>query len=651
MLHFLNRFKISTKLYGVVALTIAIFAVAMIWTTVYDHSNLEAERRDGLTSLNDTVISVLQHYYEQEQSGAMTRDEAQAAALSTVREMRYGKDGYFSINQMSGDIVLMPSNPALEGKSGLDVVSPDGVYVTKELIALIKQNGEGMISFKWDKPGSDEPVMKYSHAIGFKPWGWNVSTGVYVDDLATLFWKNATTVFVELAVIILAVGLLAFFIIRGIVNPLHGLQSAIGRIAAEDTDVEIVGEERKDEIGSMAKAVMVLKDSVEERKALRVQQAEQQKQLDTERRDAEAQRQRHADQVQSAADAQGHAIDVLGSALEKLADGHLDISIKEQFAGDLDRVREAFNRTVERLIEIVTQLRQTSRGVKTATGEILSGANDLSERTTKQAATIEETSAAMEQLAHTVMDNAKRAATASTEAGKASTTAEEGGKVMAEANEAMERISASSSKISNIIGMIDDIAFQTNLLALNASVEAARAGEAGKGFAVVAVEVRRLAQSSAEASSDVKALIEQSAVEVSGGTKLVASATEKLSAILEAVKTNAKQMEEIARESREQASSIDEVNTAVRQMDEMTQHNAALVEETNAAIEQTESQASELDRIVDFFTLDESATAMRRRATLSAKPAGDKPSPASAKVAKTYLSSGNAAIDEDWNAF
>ncbi len=167
----------------------------------------------------------------------------------------------------------------------------------------------------------------------------------------------------------------------------------------------------------------------------------------------------------------------------------------------------------------------------------------------------------------------------------------------------MGRITDSSAKICNIIGLIDDIAFQTNLLALNASVEAARAGDAGKGFAVVAVEVRRLAQSAAEASSQVKVLIEQSGSEVQSGSRLVAEAAPKLEAMLVAVRSNRELLEGIARDSREQASAIEEVNTAVRQLDEMTQHNAALVEETNAAIEQTEGQANDLDRIVAVFTL------------------------------------------------
>src|SRR5690606_29376449 len=203
----------------------------------------------------------------------------------------------------------------------------------------------------------------------------------------------------------------------------------------------------------------------------------------------------------------------------------------------------------------------------------------------------------------------------------------------------------SSAKVSDIIKMIDDIAFQTNLLALNASVEAARAGDAGKGFAVVAVEVRRLAQSAASASSEVKALIEQSSNEVDGGSKLVAQAAEKLAAMLEAARANTAQMEEIARQSREQASSIEEVNTAVRQMDEMTQHNAALVEETNAAIAQTEEQATALDRIVEIFRLDGPGTAPQQRPDPA--PASTQPRVRQAQAA--YLTHGSAAIDADWS--
>jgi methyl-accepting chemotaxis protein len=356
------------------------------------------------------------------------------------------------------------------------------------------------------------------------------------------------------------------------------------------------------------------------------------------------------------ATARKEAVKVLGAQLARLADGDLTATIDQKFSGDLEQVREAYNGTVGTIRDIVGRLRGASAGLKTATGEILSGANDLADRTTKQAAAVEETSAALEQLSATVSDNAKRATSASAKARTVTSIAAETNGVMKEANDAMERISASSTKISNIIGLIDDIAFQTNLLALNASVEAARAGDAGKGFAVVAVEVRRLAQSAAGASSDVKALIEQSSIEVTTGSRKVSEATGKVTSMLDGIHENGVLIEEITRATAEQSSAISELTSSVKQVDEMTQHNAALVEETNAAIEQTESQAVELDRIVEVFVVDDSGeravavAASRPRA--SAQPPRAVRGKTAAAAARTYLSEGNAALKSDeWNEF
>jgi methyl-accepting chemotaxis protein len=307
------------------------------------------------------------------------------------------------------------------------------------------------------------------------------------------------------------------------------------------------------------------------------------------------------------------AVSLTGETLRRLADGDLTARIAAEFDAEFEEIKDDTNAVADRLEAIVRQLRNTSGSLKTATGEILAGANDLSDRTTKQAATIEETSAAMEQLMGTVAANVASAKAATDSARAVSDAADAGTGVMAEANDAMERITGSSEKIAKIIGLIDDIAFQTNLLALNASVEAARAGEAGKGFAVVAVEVRRLAQSAAAASADIKALIEQSGADVRDGTALVTAATAKLAAIHASVRENQTLMEGIAAASAAQAEGIGEVTVAVRQMDEMTQHNAALVEQINGAIEQTEQQAAELDMLVDQFTVSDGDAVRARR--------------------------------------
>ncbi len=486
-----------------------------------------------------------------------------------------------------------------------------------------------------------------------------------------------------LAVVLVAT-LVGVLFARTVTRPITRLTRTMKGIAEGDYDVTVEGADRTNEVGQMARAVEVFRQNglkiaemtegertaSEQRLVERARMMQELQSAFGEVVDAasagdfskrveasfpEEELNRLAASVNQLVETVDRGISETGEVLAALAETDLTRRVEGYYEGAFKRLKMDTNGVAERLSEIVMQLRETSRALKTATGEILSGANDLSERTTKQAATIEETSAAMEQLAATVLQNAQRAKDASVAAAGVTGTAEEGGEVMHRANEAMEQITASSAKISNIIGLIDDIAFQTNLLALNASVEAARAGEAGKGFAVVAVEVRRLAQSAAQASSEVKALIEQSATEVKGGSKLVAEAAEKLQAILAAARSSNELMNSIAKQSQEQAAAIEEVNASVRQLDEMTQHNAALVEETNAAIEQTEAQALELDRVVETFTVGQiEARGERRRgerdgaAPLRAVDAKRGP----ARVArKAYPIDGNAAVDEDWAEF
>jgi methyl-accepting chemotaxis protein len=470
---------------------------------------------------------------------------------------------------------------------------------------------------------------------------------------------------------------LSFSLAKTVTRPLRWLARDMNRLTAGETDIQMIHSEGKDEIGQMGQAmkgyILEARERLERQRAHDLELADQQQRarakMMSELQEAfgdvvdaavagEFSRRVSIDfpdqEIQNLAGSVNNLVETVdrgfsetGEVLSALARTDLTRRVTGTYEGAFDKLKSDTNAVADKLTEIVGQLKQTSHSLKTATGEILSGANDLSDRTTKQAAMIEQTSAAMEQLSSTVVHNARKADEASEKSRSVSQTAAEGGEVMRNANQAMEKITESSGKISNIIGLIDDIAFQTNLLALNASVEAARAGDAGKGFAVVAVEVRRLAQSAASASADVKALIEQSADQVSGGSRLVASAAEKLEEMLEAIRQNDGILEAIAHDNRAQVTAIDEVNVAVRQMDEMTQHNAALVEETNAAIEQTEAQASELDQIVDIFTLKPGTE------TLSKARAPARPAAKTASAARTYLSQGNAAlkVDTDWSEF
>ncbi|WP_281178607.1 methyl-accepting chemotaxis protein [Azospirillum thiophilum] len=299
----------------------------------------------------------------------------------------------------------------------------------------------------------------------------------------------------------------------------------------------------------------------------------------------------------------------LATMLEALSRGDLTRRIDKDYEGVFQRLKDDFNRTVESLSEIVRRIDHATGSIAVASREVAAGSMDLSERTEQQASSLEETAASMEQLAATVRSNADNAQQVNGFATEARTAAARGGEVATNAVEAMRRIEQSSQKISDIIGVIDEIAFQTNLLALNAAVEAARAGDAGRGFAVVAQEVRQLAQRSAQASKEIKALILDSGGQVREGVGLVRSAGSALTEIVSGIGRVANLVSEIARATSEQASGLDEVNIAIAQMDEMTQKNAALVEESTAAARSLEDQADQLRQQMTFFTLDRGAQA------------------------------------------
>jgi len=494
--------------------------------------------------------------------------------------------------------------------------------------------------------------------------------------------RDLTTLINEImgAIAVLVLIGAALFGRRSVARPIAQITNRMTSLAAGDLQSAIPFAGRKDEIGDMANAVAVFRDNGERVAALGLEEAERaklaaararmmdafQSEFDVVVRGAVdgdfskriAGRFEDADISRIAANFNGMVETIetgfteAGQVLSALARTDLTQRVTGDYRGALNQLKTDTNAVADNLTHVMGQLRETSRALKSATGEILAGANDLSERTTKQAAAIEQTSAAIEQLSSTVVENARKAEDAAGSTRASAQLAGEGGRVMTMATGAMDRIITSSGKISSIIGMIDDIAFQTNLLALNASVEAARAGEAGKGFAVVAVEVRRLAQSAAEASAEVKALIEQSATEVGEGNRLVADAAGKLKAILDAVKSNSLLMSSIASASKEQSSAIAEVSVAVRQMDEMTQHNAALVEETNAAIEQTEARASDLDRIVDQFKIGGGAPLHRSEPAAPMRTSGIKALQTKVvAAARGFGRQSPAAVNDDWSEF
>ncbi|MBV7297850.1 aerotaxis transducer Aer2 [Enterovibrio paralichthyis] len=347
--------------------------------------------------------------------------------------------------------------------------------------------------------------------------------------------------------------------------------------------------------------------------------------------------------------------------MSKVASGNLKVDMPENYQGSFAELATAVNTSITNLRDMVEKITASSARVASASGEIAEGNSDLSERTEEQAASLEQTAASMEEMTSTVKQNADSAKSANRLSQDASSKAQKGGDVVKQTVDAMGEINKASKRISDIISVIDEIAFQTNLLALNAAVEAARAGEQGRGFAVVAGEVRNLAQRSAGAAKEIKDLIKDSVEKVAEGSRLVDESGSMLGEIVEAVAEVTTLIGKIDSASQEQATGIDEISKAVVKMDEMTQQNAALVEEASAASQSLRDEGSELMNLISFFQVDSSKTGYSRNEPLksfqgsapAAKAATPPPAPKAPPPMKK-LSNGpaiSAADEDDWEEF
>ncbi len=447
--------------------------------------------------------------------------------------------------------------------------------------------------------------------------------------------RMTRTELIVVAIVGCAAGLMLALgiVLIGVTRPLQRMITAMQHLADGRLDAQVPVLQQTDEVGRIGAALVVFKENAVEKQRAEAEIAARRQEAETQREAREARERQAAAEVAelcrritagdlstrlNETDKEGFLLTLsqelnrlsgtlgtvtggLASVMETMANGDLTRQVDGEYQGVFATLKNSANGMAARLREFAGRLLQTTEAVHGAAAEISTGSQDLAQRTESQAASIEETAASMHEITTTVKQNADNAQAANQLASTARDTAETGGKVVGDAVAAVTQIEASAQKISDIVALIDEIAFQTNLLALNASVEAARAGEAGKGFAVVAQEVRALAQRSANASKDIKALISESNAQVKTGATLVNRAGQSLVDIVAAIKKVSDIVAEIAAASREQATGLDQINTAVGSMDEMTQRNAALVEETTAAAQSLTTQAQELAALVRFF--------------------------------------------------
>jgi methyl-accepting chemotaxis protein len=463
--------------------------------------------------------------------------------------------------------------------------------------------------------------------------------------------KNAAS-FARITIIsgglsMIAVAVMALFALNfGLVRPIRSMNTAMTKLAEGDTGITVPGVSRGDEIGAMAGAVEVFRQAAITNRELEANATSMRDKQDREQAEV-----RRAKEIE--AEALAFATKNLAAGLQRLAASDVSFQIADAFAPDFEALRHDFNRSVQQLGDTLSAISDSIVAIDNGSREISSGAQDLSKRTEQQASSLEQTAAALDEITANVSNSTKRTEEARLAATQANRSAAQSAEVVSHAEEAMQRIEESSEQISNIIGVIDEIAFQTNLLALNAGVEAARAGEAGKGFAVVAQEVRELAQRSAQAAKEIKGLIQKSSSEVENGVKLVRDTGVALKTIGEQISDINNHMDSIATSAKEQSTGLAEVNTAVNSMDQTTQQNAAMVEESTAASASLAMESAKLRDLVSQFKLQSSggqSAALRQTARAMAEPSRNS-SPTRTPVPKKFASAGGASAQGDWQEF
>ncbi len=520
----MSRMSLNRKLWLSLALVWLGLLGVGLWSAVETRSTMLAERKAGMVNLVDAAQGVVNGYYTLSQGGRMSEADAQREALARLATMRYGESGYLFVMDSKPVVLMHPTLPQMTGKPVGDFKDPDGKLLYVAIVDAAKASGRGFAEYRGRLPHSETAVPKISYVVRFAPWDWNITSGVFIKDIDTVYYETLALHLAVVLVIGAIITLAMLLIIRNVRASLGGEPDQAARIAASI--------------------------------------------------------------------AQGDLTQV--------------VDVRPQ---DTTSMMAAMHGMQDRLQRTIGEIRRSSESIASATQQIAAGNNDLSQRTEQQAASLQETAASMEELTATVKQNADNARQASGLAHNASEIATRGNDVVSRVIGTMGEINDSSRQIADIIGVIEGIAFQTNILALNAAVEAARAGEQGRGFAVVAGEVRSLAQRSGTAAKEIKQLIGASVERVHNGSTLVQQAGTTMGEILQAVQRVTDIMGEIAAASEEQSTGIAQVGRAVTQMDEVTQQNAALVEQAAAAAASLQDQAGRLRDTVSAFRVAGGATA------------------------------------------
>ena len=589
----LDDLKISTK----VLLPAAILAVAVLGCTgmgvwqqksLQDATRILVEHRSPAevqSARFSRRLSMMGHAAHRVVTYEGSSEAAQSASKELDKVYAEGKD---SLDKMvKADPSIAPTADGFRQR--IDALYADGRAAAD--LGLANDDTGAIVRLSALDPAI-ESLSKDAKAWGD---GYHVETDALVATANKKANQGAlTTMLLGLVAAIVGMGLALWMGSRKISRPLASLSRTMTALAQGQVDVDVAGAARKDEVGLMARAVQVFKDNAV---ALRTSEAEQQRIGAA----SEAERLRNEAASQGAAQDQAYVMERIAAGLARLSRGDLTVRVVDQFPEGYGQLRTDFNGAMEHLDQAMGQILTAVGGIGRSSDEITAAADNTARRSEQQAASLEETAAALDEITATVRRASQGANDAARVVGSTREDAERSGDVVRDAVAAMNGIEQSSQQIGQIIGVIDEIAFQTNLLALNAGVEAARAGDAGRGFAVVAQEVRALAQRSAEAAKEIKTLISTSAGQVGQGVKLVGQTGEALEGIVFKVGEIDALVKELAASAGEQATSLHEVNSAVNQMDQGVQQNAAMIEQATAVSHALKTEIGGLVQMMSRF--------------------------------------------------
>lgn len=597
----MKRLSITRQftLLGSIGVLITLIVIAINVTSTYTAAL--GAKQTQVRNIIDAAVSMTDSFVKQAQSGMISTAEAQRRAKAALSAIRYDHGNYLFVYDYQG-LTLVHATKAYIGINRYDAKDPYGTPTTRPMIESAKAGTPTFHRYFIPKAGGTIAEPKISYAAAIPDWHWVIGTGLYVDDVRQKVIANLTQVALIVVPLFIFFLLVIFALRRSVARLLSGLTHSMESIARGAFDTTIPGLDRRDELGRMAQALGVFRDASLEKQKLEGEAEAARAIAAQDRARAESDR---ADRAQQ----QTFVVASLASGLERLSGGDLVFRLDQPFTVDYEKLRHDFNAAMGKLQETMGSISSATGGVRSGAGEISQAADDLSRRTEQQAAGLEETAAALDEITMAVRKTAEGAQEARSLVSQAKIDAEQSGRVVHDAIGAMGSIKESSSQIGTIVSLIDEIAFQTNLLALNAGVEAARAGEAGRGFAVVATEVRALAQRSAEAAREIKTLISTAGQQVENGVKLVDETGHALNRIVDQVARLNDFVAEIAASAREQATGLSEVNSAVNQMDQVTQQNAAMVEQATAASHGMMQEAETLNRLIAQFRIGAEAAA------------------------------------------